>query len=436
LAEKQRLKENLDNKIRKPKYDPYADEYDDDTGEKKLLSKYDDENEAQKRKTFVLGKDQPSSKSTKQNLSTASGNLTAISLDYDRPTEIASDYVDPSTIKIKKPKKKRAKTTTSAAAILDNDVLLPDGASEGMAEQFTPIPLSSLKRTLNEDSGFGDDEELQAMLAQRRRQAVKKRKFTQPEDIVRNLREYKDEEAGPQSGGLVIDDTSEFVRGIEMTQQETPAERRRRSQSNMEVDRVIEPADIEMLDADVVIREDSLPLNENITSNGLDEESLIAAGSMAATLAALKRTGISMLHKRFNIIVGQLEQSDVSSHFTIEELQRREEIIARQRLRKVEQEEEARRQREQERQNERFKRMSQRERELHREQVNQARERAEAQRRMQEFNEFKFNVDVEYKDEFGEEMSKKDVIPSSWYCLTCRRLNDFHILSMVKALGL
>ena len=81
----------------------------------------------------------------------------------------------------------------------------------------------------------------------------------------------------------------------------------------------------------------------------------------------------------------------------------------------MEQEEEARRQREQERQNERFKRMSQRERELHREQVNQARERTEAQRRMQEFNEFKFNVDVEYKDEFGEEMSKKDVISSSWY---------------------
>lgn len=55
--------------------------------------------------------------------------------------------------------------------------------------------------------------------------------------------------------------------------------------------------------------------------------------------------------------------------------------------------------------------MSQRERELYREQENQARERREAQLRMQEFNDFKFNVEIEYKDEFGQEMSKKDVGP-------------------------
>ena len=50
LAEKERLKENLDNKIRKPKYDPYAEEYDVDTGEKKILSKYDEDIEGKKRK--------------------------------------------------------------------------------------------------------------------------------------------------------------------------------------------------------------------------------------------------------------------------------------------------------------------------------------------------------------------------------------------------
>ena len=41
LAEKERLKENLDNKIKRPKYDPYAEEYDSETGEKTLLAKYD-----------------------------------------------------------------------------------------------------------------------------------------------------------------------------------------------------------------------------------------------------------------------------------------------------------------------------------------------------------------------------------------------------------
>jgi U4/U6.U5 tri-snRNP-associated protein 1 len=50
LAEKERLKENLENKIKKPKYDPYAEDYDAVTGEKKILSKYDEET---KRKVFI-----------------------------------------------------------------------------------------------------------------------------------------------------------------------------------------------------------------------------------------------------------------------------------------------------------------------------------------------------------------------------------------------
>ena len=56
LAEKERLKENLDNKIRKPKYDPYAEEYDADTGEKKMLSKYDEDIEGKKGKVHHLRK--------------------------------------------------------------------------------------------------------------------------------------------------------------------------------------------------------------------------------------------------------------------------------------------------------------------------------------------------------------------------------------------
>jgi len=54
LAEKERLKENLENKIRKPKYDPYAEEYDPTTGEKKVLSKYDEELEGKKRKVKLI----------------------------------------------------------------------------------------------------------------------------------------------------------------------------------------------------------------------------------------------------------------------------------------------------------------------------------------------------------------------------------------------
>jgi U4/U6.U5 tri-snRNP-associated protein 1 len=83
--------------------------------------------------------------------------------------------------------------------------------------------------------------------------------------------------------------------------------------------------------------------------------------------------------------------------------------LNQQRKRQVDQEAAARKQREFERQDERFNRMSQREREQHREQKNQAFARQEAEQRMREFNEFSFDVNLEYKDEFGQEMSKKDV---------------------------
>jgi len=106
--------------------------------------------------------------------------------------------------------------------------------------------------------------------------------------------------------------------------------------------------------------------------------------------------------------VGEIGENNSSSNFSMEDLQLREQILTQQRKRKIQQDLEARRQREQERQSEQFNRMSQREREQHRERENQSRERQEAQQRMREFNDFKFNVELEYKDEFGQEMSKKD----------------------------
>jgi len=53
-VEKERLKENLKNKVRRPRYDPYAEEYDPETGEKKLLSKYDEDIEGKNRKVYII----------------------------------------------------------------------------------------------------------------------------------------------------------------------------------------------------------------------------------------------------------------------------------------------------------------------------------------------------------------------------------------------
>jgi U4/U6.U5 tri-snRNP-associated protein 1 len=90
LAERERLRENLENKIKKPKYDPYAqEEYETETGEKKLLSKYDDEERKvcydfplpANGKTFVIGSTLAAT--SKLNNRDGPPGHTAISLDYD-----------------------------------------------------------------------------------------------------------------------------------------------------------------------------------------------------------------------------------------------------------------------------------------------------------------------------------------------------------------
>jgi U4/U6.U5 tri-snRNP-associated protein 1 len=215
------------------------------------------------------------------------------------PLEIASDYADPSTIKIKKPKKKKSKGATRVSSLLDDEGLLPNdspGPVIDPAEHSPVLPLPSNKRTYNENSGFGDDEELQDILAQRRRQALKKRKISRPEDIARSVRELADEEAvrASEDDRLVIDDTSEFVRGLEMSQLDTSRHEQTGDPSpeKMEIDEkvVVDNTDIDMPDVTTGIPEKTD--KSAMKAVALEDEPIVAS-SLAATLAALRRTGIS-----------------------------------------------------------------------------------------------------------------------------------------------
>lgn len=153
-----------------------------------------------------------------------------------------------------------------------------------------PSTMSFATRARGEDSGQADDEELQDLLAQRRRQASKRRKL-RPEDIIQRLRE--DDIPGEESvasGGLVIDDTSEFVRGIEMAQPED-----RPPNTDVEMSPVVDvAASNEDMRTEVVDEEmtDILPdeLIQNVPSIDNDIEPAVGSG-LAATLAALKRRG-------------------------------------------------------------------------------------------------------------------------------------------------
>jgi PAB1-binding protein PBP1 len=155
--------------------------------------------------------------------------------------------------------------------------------------------LASTRRVYNEDSGFGDDEELQELLAQRRRQALKKRKYSHAEDIARSIKASvtDDDIRATEHAGLVIDDTSEFVRGLEMSRLEAATSRddahiAEQSHGRMEVDEAIATSDVDMPDV-TVVKEKSADESADNTAILVDEP--IIAGSLAATLAALKRTG-------------------------------------------------------------------------------------------------------------------------------------------------
>jgi len=217
------------------------------------------------------------------------------------PLEIVSDYINPSTIKIKKPKKKKPKTITRMSALLEDHTIAENDTPGGVTisvDEVAPIPLASTKRTYNEDSGLGDDEELQELLAQRRRTALKKRKISRPEDIVQNIRRSGDDENldASENGGLVIDDTSEFVRALEMSQLEAAPMQKgllhdEQSPGKMEIEATDNFEDTEMPDDMLMMVEHDKESNEAVPSLDLEDEPIIGGGSLAATLAALKRTG-------------------------------------------------------------------------------------------------------------------------------------------------
>jgi len=146
---------------------------------------------------------------------------------------------------------------------------------------------------------------------------------------------------------------------------------------------------------DVDIKPEMKPDSETgeISSTGLAQETTITHG-VGATLA--------MLHQRG--LLTRDSESDVKIN-----LQRdREKFRTAKRLRELEAEEKAKSQRLRDRQSGKFDRMSAREREEHARWENKQRDLQEAKEMAARFKEYKPDVKLSYKDEFGREMSQKE----------------------------
>lgn len=415
LAEKERTQEKLELKKKKPVYDPTADN-------QGMLSQYDEEIDGKKRKRFTLDA-QGSTEEREAKRQEISNQLrkNIISLDFE-PEVPSSDYMDISEVKLKKPKKKKAKATRQRT-VMDADDIAPvadstdaQGSSAMDIDSNGGVPVPARRKPANEEVSFVDDDDLQASLALQRRAAFKKRKKLSPEEIAKQLREEEsqtpmeientDNEA--DEPGLVVNETTEFVSNLSkpallereerhahatVDQPGTPDREPDGEGVEIDMDRYGDIEDEEELAARVQRDEAAEAQPPQLTVTGLEEESTLDQG-LGATLAMLKSRGL-------------VKDTDSASQHAL--MRDREQFLAEKSHRETEMERRARLQRERDRTSGKLERMSAREREEHARWENKQRDQQEARHMAEVFNrEYKPDVRLRYVDEFGRNMNQKE----------------------------
>ena len=411
LVEKEKRDERLSLKKKKPGYYP-AQLIDDDSHG--VLQQYDEVIDGKKRKRLVLdGEGLYAGKAADDDASIEAKKkkLQAVSLDIlkELPT---SDYQEPKEVKIKKPKQKRAKS--SRKKVIDENDVFPTSATNDTDTNADSMEVdsSSISKPIPKKSTFFvDDEDLQASLTKQRREALKNRKNLKPKDLARQIREeasatpeIKMEDDEPEEGGLVLDETTEFVSNL---QRPEPLKPRPLSAIKAE-DKIQSPPESphsdggEDVDMDKLYnqmeglerteREGSTPA-PGLTETGLDEETTLRTG-IGSTVNLLTQRGILKRHED-----NELAQKDRDrQRFLTEKDKRLKEADAR-----------ARAQRERDRSSGYLDRMSAREREEYARRENKQRDQAESRQMAEIFNrEYKPNVQLKYIDDFGREMNQKE----------------------------
>lgn len=407
LRAKEKLEERLKLKKKRPDYDPTEQ-----GGERAVLSKYDEEIDGKKQKRFTLDGQGNTAEARQRQLEAESevkSKGVKISLDMLKDDAPVSDYIDASTIKVKKPKKKKEKKTRQKAA--DDDDILPGSAQQKTedamdidgAEASGASGAASKKRALD----FEDDGDLQAQLAESRRQAVKKRKKMDAAELARQMREEMpvDDEDENEDGGIVMDETSEFVANLKKP--EAPEFRERMTQSlqpkaedededgdTTMAQSYAEAADMEERQARIKREVSGTPAAEEKTATGLEDEKTLSGAGTGAALAMLRERG--------------LVSSADSAGLT--EIERQKQQFLRDKQHLIDEyDEKARVQREADRKSERWQRLSNRERDAYARQQNDSREAYIAKLLADMFNkQYKPNVKLAYHDEFGRELDSKE----------------------------
>ncbi|KAF7192572.1 hypothetical protein HII31_06119 [Pseudocercospora fuligena] len=409
LKAKEKLEEKLRLKKKRPDYDPT------EQGEvQNVLSKYDEEIEGKKQKKFTLdgqGSTVEASRSAADDESVAKDKRVKISLDILKEDEPISDYVDPATIKVKKPKKSKKEKKSRQKAADDDDIFPVPRPEVAATSDETQVDNSEAMASRKRAFDFNDDDDLQAKLSEQRRQALKKRKKIDAAALARQLREEMPiDEAEAEEGGLIIDETSEFVANLKKPDEdeEEMARRARKIQTpnaaSPDVKDEDEDGDTNMQSyaeaeeaeerAHRLKRETSHP-TEQMTATGLEAEETMVGQGIGASLAMLRKRGL----------VGS---SDSAEELAQKERQRAQFLADKEDLIR-DFDNKAREQREADRRSGRFDKLSNREKDALARQHNEQREQFISRLLADKFNkEYKPDVKLRYNDEYGREMNQKE----------------------------
>jgi U4/U6.U5 tri-snRNP-associated protein 1 len=417
LREQEKLQEKLDLKKKRPVYDPNDIE---ETGEVGVLSKYDEEIHGKKKKAFTLSSAATTTELADILEAPVQRRRQAVDLDVlggfpclsyhdtsglkltEAATEDApaptSDYLDPSEVKVRKPKKKRSKATRRHRED-DDDVLFPGDVAggEGPAQDMeidSGAAAFTKKRKVIDDS-FVDDEDLQTTLALQRREALKKRKRMRPEDIAKQLREEAENPDGEAADeqGIVLDETSRFIDGLHGQKEEEHQPRKPKTEAVTTMQDESSEEDEDMHDAEQPSASREAPPLGEVPVTGVEEEKTVGQG-LGATLALLRDRHLIEEGKG-----AELNEKFRQRQRFLNELHRRMDLF----------DQETRAQRERDRASGRLDRMSAREREDWQRQQNTLRDQHQARVMDQLFREgYRPSVELKYVDDDGRLLDAKE----------------------------
>lgn len=410
------------DKKNKAKSKPAAYQAEDAHNEKKGILSHYDEGETEKKAFQLNGQGSAANDRKRYTADDEEDGMVKINIaDFDDLGEKprGSDYQEARPARAEKPPKFKKSKKDKKAKTLRKRNEDEDGAT-GPADG-TPMPdqmdidgqdgAASKKRTYDD---FDFDDDLQTRLAAQRREALKKRKRDDV-DFARQLRaQAPEEEAEPEEGGLIIDETTEFLSKVARREERkmTQREKDRLTLQNREAGIFEDPDSEEEVDPDEQKYEhfDEEAFNAHkrelaaqgnaeakpITSTGLPEENTMYNG-VGATLHELRGRG-ALGNDADHNAEGLAARDRARTKFLAQKDRLIEEFEKKNTA-----------ERERDRANGVFKNMGGQEREEYSRKQNEKREAWLASKQAEIFTlEYKPNVELKYNDEYGRAMNAKE----------------------------